>query len=76
MLLPVSFMREILSSLRSSYTLVPATSLNSFRRWESGAVAIWLICIKIEIMNKIEYSAVQRTAKICLKKYRSHLENF
>lgn len=42
--LPVSFMSEILSSLRSSYTRVPATSLSSFRRWESGAVAIWLIC--------------------------------
>lgn len=29
-LIPVSFIREMLSSLRSSYTLVPATSLNSF----------------------------------------------
>lgn len=44
-LIPVSFMSEILSSLRSSYTRVPATSLSSFRRCESGAVAIWLICM-------------------------------
>ena len=47
-LLPVSFMREILSSLRSSYTRVPATSRRSFKRWESGAVAIWLIWMKHE----------------------------
>lgn len=42
-IVPVSFIKEMLSSLRSSYTLVPATSLNSFNLWESGAVAIWLI---------------------------------
>lgn len=48
--LPVSFMSEMLSSLRSSYTRVPATSLSSFRRCESGAVAIWLICINIRII--------------------------
>lgn len=53
--LPVSFMREILSSLRSSYTRVPATSLSSFRRWESGAVAIWLICTNIVWWNTVKF---------------------
>ena len=40
---PVSLKMPLLSSRRSSYTLVPATSRRSFRRCESGAVAIWLI---------------------------------
>lgn len=40
---PVSLKMPLLSSRRSSYTLVPATSRRSLRRWESGAVAIWLI---------------------------------
>ncbi|TNN62152.1 hypothetical protein EYF80_027642 [Liparis tanakae] len=51
---------EILSSLRSSYTRVPATSLSSFRRWESGAVAIWLICTDVE---RVDHSLVPVTSE-------------
>ena len=43
-LLPsVSLRMPLLSSLLSSCTLVPPTSLSGFRLWESGPVAIWLI---------------------------------
>jgi len=44
--LPVSLRMALLSSFRSSYTLVPATSRSSFRRWESGDSASWLISEK------------------------------
>ena len=43
LLLSVSLRIVLDSSLLSSYTRVPATSLSSFSRCESGAVAIWLI---------------------------------
>lgn len=74
-LLPVSFMREMLSSFRSSYTRVPATSLRSFKRWESGAVAIWLICTKRWRWKRWNYLPIALLRCYCQNIKRTHFTN-